>query len=135
MKFCNARPDHADNPVPFRSIDKAILWYILLFLALTLSACSTTDPSSLPKLEVEVNTLVRNGTSLTEVTKTLSLHGFSCREGTSLAPYQKGIFECTRDRGSLWPPYACIHRIWFEGISNNEFVSNLRVLNPVCTGF
>ena len=98
-----------------------------------LAACATGDPASLPQLESEVNGKVRNGMLKEEATAALSSRGFSClAEGTSLNANEKGILECTRQRGGFL--YTCIHRVQFNFTSENGAISNLRIFSPTCAG-
>ena len=103
-----------------------------LAMCVALSACTTPDPASPLLLRDEVAPLIKNGMPLADVMATLRSRSFSCMEGTSLNPQGKGIFECTRSRGPWWPPYSCIHRIWFDATAPNGAISNLRVFDPVC---
>src|SRR6185295_15139273 len=103
----------------------------LLFVAM-LSACATTDPANFSLLETEVTARIHDGMPLSEANAALSSLGFSCYDGTSLDPKRKDIFECTRSRGPLWPPYACIHRVWFESNISSNAVSNLQIFKPAC---
>lgn len=105
-------------------------WSIVISMAL--SACAMPDPASLKLLRDEVAPLVRDGMPLTDAVAALTSRGFSCMEGTSHEPRAKGVFECSRSRGPWWPPYACIHRIWFEATAPNGAISKLQVWNPTC---
>ena len=105
-------------------------------LATILSAsCASIEPSSAEALETEVTSRVQEGMSLSITTSALSSRGFLCREGTSTNPRGKGIYECTRSRGALWPPYSCIHRIEFESDVSNGSISRLQVFRPMCASF
>jgi len=80
----------------------------------------------------EVSSLIKDGMPLSDAVKALGSRGFSCGEGTSIEPSAKGIFECTRSRAPWWPPYGCIHRIWFKAAAPNGVISNLQVFKPSC---
>lgn len=103
-----------------------------LLLAFLVSACATSEPANHAALQSEVTASLHEGTSSTYAIEVLTLSGFSCAEGTILDRNRKGIFECTRSRGSIWPPYGCVHRIWFEAESPDGPISNLEVLKPFC---
>lgn len=106
-----------------------------MVLCVALSACAMPDPASPALLGNEVASLVKNGMPLADAVKALGSRGFSCGEGTSFEPGAKGIFECNRSRAPWWPPYGCIHRVWFEAAAPNGAISNLQVLKPVCASF
>ena len=108
----------------------ARFWPILVCMAL--SACAMPDPASLALLQEEVAPLVRDGMPLADAVTALKSRGFDCMEGTSFEPKAKGIFECSRSRAPLWPPYGCIHRIWFEATAPNGTISKLQVFKPTC---
>lgn len=101
-----------------------------LLLAFLVSACSTPKPENHSALQSEVSASIHEGTSSTYAIEVLTLSGFSCAEGTILDRNKKGIFECTRSRGSIWPPYGCVHRVWFEAESPDSPISKLEVLKP-----
>ena len=103
----------------------------LLFVAM-LSACTTADPANHSLLETEVTARIHDGMSFSETNAALSSLGFFCYEGTSLDPKRKDIFECTRSRGPLWPPYTCIHRVWFESNTSSNAISSLQIFRPTC---
>lgn len=112
---------------------RAMRKYPAIAILPLLVACATTDPSSLPRLEAEVNAYVKNGMLKTEATSALTSHGFSCSiEGTSTNPNMKGIVECTRNRGPIWPPYSCIQRVLFDINASTSVISNLDVWRPSC---
>ena len=103
---------------------------IVLYLAL--SGCAMPDPASFSLLQDEIAPLVKDGMPLADAVTALKSRGFACMEGTSTEPRAKGTFECTRSRGPWWPPYSCIHRIWFEATPPNGAILNVRLFNPVC---
>lgn len=108
---------------------------VYLLLAVLVSACATQEPANHSALESEVAALVHEGTSLDHAIEALTSNGFSCAEGTFIEPKRKGVFECVRSRGPLWPPYACIHRVWFEAGSSGSQISKLQVFKPACASF
>jgi hypothetical protein len=99
---------------------------------IALSACAIPDPASLAQLRDELAPLVKDGMPLADAVTALKSRDFSCMEVTSFQPGAKGIFECSRSRAPLWPPYGCIHRIWFEATAPNGAISNLQVFKPTC---
>lgn len=103
-----------------------------LVMCMVLSACTTSDPANPKLLRDEVASLVKDGMPLADAVTALRSRDFSCMEGTSLQPRATGIFECGRSRAPLWPPYGCIHRIWFEAAPPNGAISKLQVFNPTC---
>lgn len=103
-----------------------------IVLCAALSACAIPDPASLALLRDEVTSLVKDGMPLADAVAALKPRDFSCMEGTSFQPGVKGIFECSRSRAPLWPPYGCIHRILFEATPPNGAISKLQVLKPTC---
>ena len=103
-----------------------------IVLCVALSACAMPDPANFSLLQDEVAPLVKDGMPLADAVTALKSRGFACMEGTSLQPRAKGTFECTRSRGPWWPPYSCIHRIWFEATPPNGAILNVRLFNPVC---
>ncbi|WP_411882321.1 hypothetical protein [Polaromonas sp. YR568] len=107
---------------------------VALAVCMALSACAMPDPASFSLLQGEIAPLVKDGMPLADAVAALKPRGFSCMEGTSFQPGAKGIFECSRSRAPLWPPYGCIHRIWFEATPPNSAISNVRLFNPVCAG-
>ncbi len=108
--------------------------YLALAMLPLLLACAT-DPSSHAELRGEVDAHARNGMQKTALAETLTTRGFTCSaEGTSLSPKAKGIAECTRSRGSVLPPYGCVHRVHFNFDENTGLVSNLDVWRPACAG-
>jgi hypothetical protein len=104
-----------------------------LVICIALSAC-TTDPANHKLLQDEVTQQVKDGMPLADAVTAMKSRGFSCMKGTSLQPGATGIFECNRSRAPLWPPYGCIHRIWFEAAPPNGAISKLQVFNPTCAG-
>ncbi len=101
-------------------------------VALFVSACATPDPASLPALEAEITAHISEGMSLPDAVAALKHQGFSCAEGTSIEPKKKGIFECARSRGPIWPPYGCTHRVWLEAPSPNGTITKIQVFRPGC---
>lgn len=114
----------------FSAFSHIRVWSLAICVAL--SAGTTSDPASSLLLRDEVAPLIKNGMPLADAMATLRSRSFSCMEGTSHDPRGKGIFECTRSHGPWWPPYSCIHRIWFDATGPNGAISNLRVFDPVC---
>ena len=107
--------------------------YLALVMLLVLVACATTDLSNLPLLDAEVNSYVKNGMLKTDAISALTSRGFSCStEGTILNPNEKGVVECTRSRGSVWPPYSCIQRVIFKVNVSTSVISNIDVWRPTC---
>lgn len=104
----------------------------LLLVGFLVSACATTEPSSFAALEAEVTAHIHEGMMPPEAIAALTSRGFSCNEGTALRPRDRGIFECTRSRGPLWPPYACMHRVSFDAPTASATISKLQVFNPAC---
>jgi hypothetical protein len=98
---------------------------------MALSACAT-DPANLKLLQEEVTQVARDGMPLADAVKAMQSRGFSCMEGTSLQPRATGVFECSRSRAPLWPPYGCIHRVWFEAAPPTGAISKLQVFKPTC---
>jgi hypothetical protein len=102
---------------------------------MALCACTTPDPANSKLLQDEVASLVRDGMPLAGAVSALQSRDFSCKEGTWVQPQATGIFECSRSRAPLWPPYGCIHRAWFEATPPNGAISKLQVFKPTCAGF
>lgn len=104
-----------------------------ILIAILLAGCATVDPSSEKELTEEIKKTVNNDMQLSDAITVLENKGFSCNEGTSINPKGKGIYECTRNRGGFL--YSCIHRVWFDGISKNGAISNLKIHWPACASF
>ena len=115
-----------------RRLAPGLMRCLPILVCVALSACAIPDPASLAQLRDEVAPLVKDGMPLADAVSALKPRDFSCMEGTSLQPGAKGIFECSRSRAPLWPPYGCIHRIWFEAKPPNGAISKLEVLKPTC---
>lgn len=116
------------------SVRKILTRLRIALLAMMVAGCTTTDPSSHADLRTEVKPYTQEGMAREAVVAGLTALGFPCREGTSLSERKKGIYECTRQRGSLWSPYTCVHRIWFESPAADGIVANARTFDPACAG-
>jgi hypothetical protein len=104
---------------------------LVIMIFVLLSACATTKKS---ELENEILPSIESNRTLKIAFEALESKGFKCFEGTSINPNLKGTFECSRSQSNLWPPFGCIHRIWFSNINSKGEFEKYEIFRPVCTG-
>ena len=107
--------------------------YIIILFVVSLASCATNNVASYEKLAFEINAVVKNAMPATQVESELTKLGFNCHEGTSIAPNEQGIFECSRNRSGFL--YGCVHRIWYETSSKEDLISGLKIHEPACASF
>ena len=100
-------------------------------LALIFVGCATTEQA---QLDSEVRAVVKEGMPTVQAISSLESLRFVCTEGRAGAKNEKELFECTRSQQNLWPPFGCIHRVWFESREPANSTAKLDVWRPSCAG-
>jgi hypothetical protein len=87
-------------------------------------------PADRGNVESDITPYVSNDMVLAEAISSLSMQGFTCKDGVRREPPEPGAFECSRKKGPAWAPQLCVQKVTFTVEQGR--VANLKVLPPVC---